>query len=294
MIPKIQAPARVKDFRPISVINLIPKLISKILANRLRLKLPDLISPCQTAFIRGRQITDNFVATREVLQHIHKSKNPAVFLKIDFAKAFDSIEWDFLLSVLKARGFSDKWLSWVRELLLTASSRIVLNGENSEFFQHKRGLRQGDPLSPMLFNLAADVFQQMVQGINRHLPNGISRRVKESILAFQYADDTAVIASADITTLISLKLIIRIFASISGLKVNFEKSTFVPLNVPETDKDWVQSILGCKETNFPVSYLGLPLTLIKPKRQSFLTLVERVERQLGGWKGKFLSRGGRL
>lgn len=92
MVPKIDSPQLVGDFRPISIINLIPKFISKILSNRLRLKMPGLISERQTAFIRGRQIADNFVATREVLQHIRQSGKPAVFLKLDFAKAFDTIE----------------------------------------------------------------------------------------------------------------------------------------------------------------------------------------------------------
>ena len=102
MIPKKEVPLSVNDFRPISVINVIPKLISKILSNRLRQKMPELISARQTAFISGRQISENFIATREVLQHIKKSGRPGIFLKLDFAKAFDSIEWDFLTQIGRA------------------------------------------------------------------------------------------------------------------------------------------------------------------------------------------------
>lgn len=108
MIPKCETPSTVGDYRPISVINLVPKLISKILANRLRRVLPDIISPQQTAFIYGRQICDNFVATREVLQHTASTKNAAIFLRIDLAKAFDTIEWEFLTNVLRTRGFPRK------------------------------------------------------------------------------------------------------------------------------------------------------------------------------------------
>lgn len=139
MIPKIDAPKTVTDYRPISIINVIPKFISKILANQLRKVLPDLISPQQTAFISGRQISDNFVATQEVLQHTSFMKNSAIFARIDLAKAFDTIEWEFLIKVLIARGFPRRWITWIETLLKTTTSRVIINGEASEFITHKKG-----------------------------------------------------------------------------------------------------------------------------------------------------------
>lgn len=294
MLPKGENPTTAKEFRPISIINIIPKLISKVLANRLRLLLPKLISPNQTAFMHGRQISENFLVTREILHHIQFSKKPAVFMKIDFAKAFDSIEWEFLIEVMKARGFPQKWINWIEVLLKTASSRVIITGQMSDFFSHKRGLRQGDPLSPMLFNLVADVFQRMVTAVNELLDRGITRRVKNAIQAFQYADDTAVIASADADSLISLKLIIRLFASFSGLRVNYAKSIFVPINIPQEQMQLVSEIMGCTRSQFPVQYLGMPLTVSKPTKETFLPLIENIEKKLGGWQGKMISRGGRL
>lgn len=117
MIPKKPNSATVGDFRPISIINLIPKLITKVLANRLRSVLPDLVSAQQTAFTRDRHITENFLPTREILQHVACSANPAIFAKIDFAKAFDSIDWEFLTKVMKARGFPSKWIDWIQIIL---------------------------------------------------------------------------------------------------------------------------------------------------------------------------------
>lgn len=138
MISKKEGSKWINDFRPISVINIIPKLIAKVLANRLRESMLGLISLNQTAFIQGRQITENFVTTRETLQHLSASKKAVVFLKIDFAKAFDSIEWSFLFKIIEARGFSQKWMGWIKELFSSTPSRVIINGEESNYFMHMR------------------------------------------------------------------------------------------------------------------------------------------------------------
>lgn len=218
----------------------------------------------------------------------------AIFLKIDFSKAFDTIEWDFLFQTMSVRGFPGRWMEWLKELFQSASSRVIINGKPSDFFKHKRGLRQGDLLSPLLFNLAADVFQQMIARINRTLNHKITRKINDSILALQYADDTAVIASANPSNLTAFKMAIRIFASISRLHVNYNKSTFIPLNIHPNDLPWARAIIGCVQTNFPVQYLGLPLTITKPTRNLFMPLIEKMENKLAGWKCKIISKEGRL
>lgn len=294
LIPKTEAPTETGQFRPISVINLIPKLISKILSNRLSRVLPDLISVNQTAFVKGRQIADNFVTTREMLQHIAQTKNSAIFVKIDFRKAFDSVEWPFLIRVMQARNFPRRWIKWMELIWSTSSSKICINGDYSESFMHKRGLRQGDPLSPMMFNLAADVFQRMVQHLNSILPRPLTNKIDSSIVAHQYADDTAVIARADVTSLISLKLVLRLYTSISGLQINFNKSIFIPINVTSNQIQVVKAIIGCQQSQFPTTYLGMPLTIKKPIKELFIPLIEKVEKRLTSWQAKMVSRAGRL
>lgn len=166
-----------------------------------------MISPNQTAFVKKRQISENFIATCEILHHIAHQKRPAIFLKLDFAKAFDFVNWKFLLKIMRQRGFPERWLGWIDQLLKSSSSCVIVNSEPSDYFQHKKGLRQGDLLSPMLFLLAADILQEMIKSTNATLSKPISHKISDSILAMQYADDTAIVESADLTTLISLKLI---------------------------------------------------------------------------------------
>lgn len=122
----------------------------------------------------------------------------------------------------------------------------------------------------------------------------LSNKINDAVVVLQYADDTAVIARADRDSIISFKLVLRLFTVISGLQINYQKSIFVPINITSTDLHWIREIIGCKQTTFPVQYLGMPLTLKRPTKQLFLPLVEKIERRLAGWQCKLLSRGGRL
>lgn len=195
---------------------------------------------------------------------------------------------------MASRGFPEKWCRWIEHLLRTSSSRVVVNGENTPYFRHERGLHQGDPISPLLFNLVVDVLQRLIEAANSTLNQHLSPRLIEPIMALQYADDTAIIVRADITTMITLKLVLRFFSNISGLQINYAKSVFLPLNLTPQQQAEVRVIFGCAKTELPITYLGMSLTINQPKRSDFMPLIEKIERRLEGWQGKLLSRGGRL
>lgn len=179
-------------------------------------------------------------------------------------------------------------------MLTTSSSRIIVNGEHTPYFFHKRGLRQGDPLSSMLFIIAVDVLQRMVIAANQTLPTSITTRIRDPVVALQYGDDTAIVANGEAQTLVALRIVLRIFAKLSGLKINFSKSCVVPFNLNEVQKEVMNKVLGCQETELLANYLGMPLTVRTPEKHLFILLIEKFEKRMQGWKQKLISRGGRL
>jgi hypothetical protein len=261
LLPKRADAAKPGDFRPISLVHFFAKLFSKILATRLRHRMHDLVRPCQNAFIAQRSIHDNFAFVRGQAMMFKRLKTPALLIKLDIQKAFDSISWEFLLEILQAKGFGIKWRNWIACLLRTASTRILVNGSLTDFIQHCRGLRQGDPLSPLLFVLAMDALAALFALAEE-------RRVLRNIANLQlphrlslYADDVIIFANPDPAELKFLREMLHCFGEASGLFTNFIKSSYSPIQCSDIDLTAISVTLGCQMQSFPCTYLGLPLTV---------------------------------
>jgi hypothetical protein len=171
------------------------KLLTKLLANRLQSIIQSIIHENQYGFIKSRTIHDCLAWAYEYLHHCHKTKKEVVALKLDFEKAFDKVDHSFILSVLQAKGFAPLWCKWIRQLLESATSAALLNGIPGSPFLCKRGVRQGDPLSLLLFVLAADVLQSLVNDAMNHglLTRPIPLQSTPWFPILQYADDTLII-----------------------------------------------------------------------------------------------------
>jgi hypothetical protein len=133
------------------------KSFKKVATNRMNAIVDKVISPSQIAFMHGRNILEGVVILHETIHELHKKKLNGLILKIDFEKVYDNVKWTFLLQSLQMKGFSSNWISWVQSFISGESVAINVNDEVEPFFQTKKGLRQGDPWSPLLFNIVADM-----------------------------------------------------------------------------------------------------------------------------------------
>ena len=163
LIPKKNNAIDVKDFRSISLVGSVYKLLSKVLANRLRVVLDSLIFESQNAFIGGRQILDSVLVANECLYSRLKSHVPGVFCKLDIEKAYDHVNWDSLFYLLDRMGFWGEMEGWIKACITTVRFFIIVNGSLVGFFGSSRGLRQGDLLSPPLFLLIMEVLSKILK-----------------------------------------------------------------------------------------------------------------------------------
>lgn len=294
LLPKGESVTKASSFRPISLQNCPMKLFSKVMANRVKTAIPVLIDSDQTGFVSGRNISENFIYAADLLSCYHRRKAPTAVSNWNFKKAFDSVSWDSLDTILECRGFNGLWRGWVHRILNTGRTSVMLNGVPGPWITCKRGLRQGDPLSPYLFIIVADILQRLVQrACNRgEIQHPLDGSLPCPVL--QYADDTLLLVRGDVRAVQALKSVLDMFSKATGLEINYRKSTFLPMNIDPADAAHMASILGCNIASFPQTYLGLPLTPQKLRVSDFQPLIHRVDRYLAGWKARLLSTGGRL
>jgi mannosylglycoprotein endo-beta-mannosidase len=231
----------------------------------------------------------------KVVHGIRSKKDHGFLLKVDFHKAFDSILWEHIDSTMGYMGFGTHWRKLIFECLSTSKLAILINDSPNREFSMERGLRQGDPLSPFLFDIA-------VQGLtilfNRASDSGYFKGLQtfpgHYITHLQYADDTLIFLSNDYSSLLHAKRILHWFEIISGLKVNFYKSSLIGINVDNEYTSGLANAIFYRSDTFPIKYLGLPLGANTNRLSTWKPVLSTIRAKLSIWKGEFLSMAGRI
>ncbi|GJU60063.1 putative RNA-directed DNA polymerase, eukaryota, reverse transcriptase zinc-binding domain protein [Tanacetum coccineum] len=296
LIPKVNNPTLITDFRPISLIGIHYKIIAKILANRLSKVIDKIVSKEQSAFIAGRQILDGPVILSEIIEWYKKRKKKLLIFKVDFEKAFDSISWNYLIHILDSFGFGNKWCSWIKACLNSSRASILINGSPTSEFSIKRGLRQGDPLSPFLFILVMEgLHNAFEEAVGNGLITGVN--IKNSTINVShlfYADDVIITTDWNAKDMDNIIRVLHVFYLASGLKINIHKSNIYGIGVNKDEVLSMASNAGCIAGDIPFNYLGLPIGSNMKSIASWKTLVDRFHMRLSSWKANLLSIGGRL
>ncbi|KAJ9565118.1 hypothetical protein OSB04_001084 [Centaurea solstitialis] len=286
----------VSDYRPIACCSVLYKCIAKVLVERIKPFLGDLVSISQSAFIPGRKISDNILMAHELVVGYHLERGPPrCAFKIDLRKAYDMVSWEYLFNMMMGFGFHPALVAWIKEMVSTTTFSIALNGETFGYFEGKRGIRQGDPLSPYLFTLIMEGFTMLFrQCIAEASAFGYHHGCAElEITHLCFADDLFVFTHGDVASVGILKKALELFASKSGLSPNLQKSDVFFGNVPNDEKNAILACLPFREGAFPIRYLGVPLSPVLLKPADYGVMIAKVKDRIQNWKSKFLSFGGR-
>ena len=234
----------------------------------------------------------------ECLDSRLKSSTPGILCKLDIEKAYDHVNWECLLYLLARMGFGQRWCQWIKTCVSTVQFSVLVNGSPEGFFGNSRGLRQGDPLSPLLFLLIMEVLSKMFRkfeeaGLIHGFRAGVLGGFEVRISHLLFVDDTIVFCDAVPEQLMQIRKVLSCFEAVTGLKVNLSKSEMVPVGVVDSMTS-LANILCCRVGALPMLYLGMPLGAPYKSSSVWNSVLEKIERRLASWQTLYLSKGGRL
>jgi len=276
LLPKTREANKIQQYRPICLLNVSFKIFTKVVTCHINLVADHLISPTQTTFMRGQNILEGVVVLHETIHELHRKNLSGVIFKIDFEKTYDKVKWNFLLQTLRLRGFSPKWIEWIKSFISGGSVAININEEIGPYFQTKKGLRQEDLLSPILFNIVVDMLTLLINRAkaNDQVHGVVQHLIDSGISILQYADDTILFMDHNLEQAQNMKNILCAFEQISGLKINFHKSEIFCFGEAKNYKNHYMELFGCNLSNFPIRYLGIPIHYRKLSNNDWVRIQE--------------------
>ncbi|GAU34127.1 hypothetical protein TSUD_66060 [Trifolium subterraneum] len=272
------------DLRPISLCNVLYKMISKVLANRLKCCLDKCVSQEQSAFVEGRSIIDNALIAIEVIHALKRKiqgRTGELALKIDISKVYGKVDWGFLRGVMTKMGFSDVWIRWVMMCVSSVNYSVLMNYDRVGPISPGRGLRQGDPLSPYLFILVTECLTALIhRAVGRGDLHGVRVcRGAPEVSHLLFADDCFLFCRANVAEVNELMRILHTYEQASGQEINLGKSEVFILGV--------RLVLGTG------IYLGLPSMVGRSKKTIFSYIKDRIWKRINSWRGRALSKAGK-
>ncbi len=280
---------KLKNWRPISLLNVDYKIASKALAMRVEKIIHQLINPDQSGFVKGRLIGESVRTIQDIMDFTKNKNIPGLLLFLDFEKAFDSLEWNFLFSVLERMNFGSDFVNYVKALYKNISSCVLNNGFTSNYFTVERGVRQGDPLSSYLFILAIELLSCKIR--ENSLISGIQIADTE-IKLIQYADDTTCVLR-DVQSATHLLNLVQKFTEVSGLKLNVSKSQAMWIGSQRNSNDKPLDVEWPRE---PIKALGVYFSYDEAaaENMNFAPKIKQVKTLLNIWKSRCLTLAGKI
>lgn len=293
-------PSYVKQFRPIALCNVVYKIISKVITQRLRSIMPYMVSENQSSFVHGRSTIDNIITLQETIHSFRslRGKKGYMIIKLDLEKAYDRLEWHFIMDTLAKLGLPVDLCHVIFHCISSASFSVNWNGQALHPIRSTRGIRQGDPISPYLFVLCLErlghkITDSVVAG--EWLPFSFGRGSCPKLSHICFADDLILVAEASLGQVRNIKGILREFCDAFGQKISFDKSTvFFSSNVPDTIATDLSQELGIQATNDLGVYLGAPMIHQRTSALSYKFVLDKMRKKLSGWKAHSLSFAGRI
>ncbi|XP_062119661.1 uncharacterized protein LOC133834159 [Humulus lupulus] len=295
LIPKTDSPKTVADCRPIACCNTLYKCISKMLCSRLSEVLPILIHGNQGAFIKNRLLAHNILIFQDLLKgYTRKNISARCIMKIDLSKAYDTVDWQFVADLLKGLCFPSRFIHWVLVFLKGTSYSLMLNGQLHGTFRGENGLRQGDPISPLLFVLIMEYLTRLLLQTSKQKGFGFHPLCKHvNLVNLCFADDLVIFCKGNVKSMRLTQFAIESFCATTGLSINNTKTHIYFGGIKDDCKSQFLEITQMEEGSFPLKYLGIHLRPTKWRAVDCGEIIEKIQRNLHSWTSRNLSFAGR-